>query len=243
MLQHMAKDFIDFVNPIIVTVFQPKIFPYFLSGLAGLSILAIIVYIIQSVRQAKFAEDEKSGLTKYWQDQLKNYLNANAEFSKSAESLKTQLGNQAGRLESLELELKNKDDILRKEVLAKEKLWEELKNAEGRLAALKDKLEADEGELTQANKLKEELSKRENELKKEILAGEKLGLELKNAESQLEKNHAEGKSLQEVHNGLKEQYADLERQVDALNQSLALEKTLHERLREEHAACQKPISP
>lgn len=187
----MAKDFIDFVNPIIVTVFQPKIFPYFLGGLAGLSILAIIVYIVQCVRQAKFAEDEKSGLTKYWQDQLKNYLNANAEFSKSAESLKAQLGNQASRLESLELELKNKDDILRKEVLAKEKLWEELKNAESRL----------------------------------------------------EKNHAEGKSLQEVHNGLKEQYADLERQVDALNQSLALEKTLHERLREERATCQKPISP
>lgn len=190
-MEHMAINFIDFVNPIIVTLFQPKIFPYFLSGLAGLSVLAIIIYIVQCVRQTKCTEDEKSKLTKYWQDQLKNYRKANAESSKSAESLKAQLDNQASQLESLELELKNKDDILRKEVLAKEKLWEELKNAESRL----------------------------------------------------EKNHAERKSLQEVHNGLKEQYADLERQVDALNQAIALEKTLHERLQEEHAACQKPISP
>jgi len=230
----------DFVNSIIVTVFQPKIFPYFLSGLAGLSIWAIIIYIVQSSRQAKCAEDEKSRLTKYWQDQLKNYLNVNAEFSKSAESLKTQLGNQASQLQSLKLEFNNKDDILRKEILAKEKLWEEFKNAESRLSALKNKLEAGERELTQANKLKEDLNKREDELKKEILAKEKLCLELKNAESRLEKNHAEQKSLQEVHNGLKEQYADLERQVDALNQSLALEKTLSERLKEEESKCAKP---
>ena len=230
----------DFVNSIIVTVFQPKIFPYFLSGLAGLSIWAIIIYIVQSSRQAKCAEDEKSRLTKYWQDQLKNYLNVNAEFSKSAESLKTQLGNQASQLQSLKLEFNNKDDILRKEILAKEKLWEEFKNAESRLSALKNKLEAGERELTQANKLKEDLNKRDDELKKEILAKEKLCLELKNAESRLEKNHAEQKSLQEVHNGLKEQYADLERQVDALNQSLALEKTLSERLKEEESKCAKP---
>ncbi|OGX23392.1 MAG: hypothetical protein A3J51_03200 [Omnitrophica WOR_2 bacterium RIFCSPHIGHO2_02_FULL_45_21] len=236
----MPKDFMDFVNSIIVTVFQPKIFPYFLSGLAGLSIWAIIIYIVQSSRQAKCAEDEKSRLTKYWQDQLKNYLNVNAEFSKSAESLKTQLGNQASQLQSLKLEFNNKDDILRKEILAKEKLWEEFKNAESRLSALKNKLEAGERELTQANKLKEDLNKREDELKKEILAKEKLCLELKNAESRLEKNHAEQKSLQEVHNGLKEQYADLERQVDALNQSLALEKTLSERLKEEESKCAKP---
>ena len=43
-----------------------------------------------------------------------------------------------------------------------------------------------------------------------------------------------------MHNGLKEQYADLERQVDALNQSLALEKTLSERLKEEESKCAKP---
>lgn len=187
----MAINFIDFLNPIIDTFFQPNIFRYFLLGLAGLSVLAIIFYIIQSVRQNKFTEDERSKLTKYWQDQLKNCRNVNAEFSKSAESLKAQLGDQASRLESLELELKNKDDILRKEVLAKEKLWEELKNAESRL----------------------------------------------------EKNHAERKSLQEVHNGLKEQYADLERQVDALNQAIALEKTLTERLKEEHSKCPGPIIP
>lgn len=92
-------DFIDFVNPLIVTVFQPKIFPYFSGGLAGLSILAIIIYIVQSARQAKFTEDEKSGLTKYWQDQLKNYRNVNTESSKLAESLKTQLDNQASQLQ------------------------------------------------------------------------------------------------------------------------------------------------
>lgn len=187
----MAINFIDFLNPIIDTFFQPNIFRYFLLGLAGLSVLAIIFYIIQSVRQNKFTEDERLKLTKYWQDQLKNCRNVNAEFSKSVESLKTQLDNQASQIHPLKLELNNKDDILRKEVLAKEKLWEELKNAESRL----------------------------------------------------EKNHAEQKSLQEVYNGLKEQYADLERQVDTLNQAIALEKTLHERLQEEHAACQKPISP
>lgn len=183
----MAKDFIDFVNPIIAALFQPDIFPYFLGGVAGLSILAIIIYIIQCARQSKWTEDEKSKLSKYWQDQLKNYLNVNRESSKSAESLKTQLDTQISQLQSLKLEFNNKDDILRKEAIAKEKLREELKNAESRL----------------------------------------------------EKNHAEQKSLQEVHNGLKEQYADLERQVDALNQLLALEKTLTERLKEEHSKCAK----
>lgn len=223
----MLKNFVDFVNPVIVTVFQPKIFPYFLGGLAGLSILAIIIYIVQSARQAKWAEDEKSRLTKYWQEQLKNYRNADAEFSKATESLKTRLENQANQIQSLELELNNKDDILRKEVLAKEKLREELKNSESRLAALKNKLEASEEELTQAAKLKEGVDRREDGLKNEILAKEKLGFELKNTESRLVKIQAEQRSLQEVHNGLKEQYADLERQVDALNQSLALEKTLN----------------
>lgn len=201
-------DFIDFVNPLIVTVFQPKIFPYFSGGLAGLSILAIIIYIVQSARQAKFTEDEKSGLTKYWQDQLKNYRNVNTESSKLAESLKTQLDNQASQLQSLKLEFNNKDDILRKEVLAKEKLWEELKNAESRLTAFKNKLEAGEKELLRLVKIQDEQ-----------------------------------KSLQEVHNGLKEQYADLERQVDALNQSLALEKLSTVRLKEEHSKCAKSTLP
>jgi len=231
----MPKDFMDFVNSIIVTVFQPKIFPYFLSGLAGLSIWAIIIYIVQSSRQAKCAEDEKSRLTKYWQDQLKNYLNVNAEFSKSLESLKTQLDNGTREIESLKSELNNKDDCMRKEVLAKEKLWEELKNAESRLTALRNKLEAGDRELTQSNKLKEDLSKRDDELRKENAAKENLQAELENTESRLVKIQAEQKSLQEVHNGLKEQYADLERQIDALNQSLALEKTLTERLKEEHS--------
>ena len=200
-----------------------------------MSIFAIIIYILQSARQAKFTEDEKSGLTKYWQEQLKNYRNVNAEFSKSLESLKTQLDNGTREIESLKSELNNKDDCMRKEVLAKEKLWEELKNAESRLTALRNKLEAGDRELTQSNKLKEDLSKRDDELRKENAAKENLQAELENTESRLVKIQAEQKSLQEVHNGLKEQYADLERQIDALNQSLALEKTLTERLKEEHS--------
>ena len=99
----------------------------------------------------------------------------------------------------------------------------------------RNKLEAGDRELTQSNKLKEDLSKRDDELRKENAAKENLQAELENTESRLVKIQAEQKSLQDVHNGLKEQYADLERQIDALNQSLALEKTLTERLKEEHS--------
>ena len=229
----MAADYFDYLTPIIDTLSRPEIFPYFLGGLAGLSVLVVLIYIIQSRRQARATEEEKSGLTKHWQGQLTDCQNTNAQLSKSAESLKAQLDDQAAQAQSLKSQLSSKDDLLRKEILAKEEMWSGFKN----------KLQASEKELIQVPKLKEDLSNREDQLKKGSLAKESLEVELKNTEGQLAKIQAEQESLREVHNGLKEQYADLERQVDALNQALALEKTLHERLKEEHNKCSPSALP
>mgnify|MGYP001561472525 CR=1 FL=1 len=239
----MSVDYFDSLKPIIDTLFGAEIFPYFLGGLVGLSVLAVLIYIIQSRKQGRSIEDEKSRLAKSWQSQLNDCQNVNAELSKSVESLKAQLLEQANQMQTFKAELNNKDELLRKEILAKEQIWSGLKNTENELTTLKNKLQASEKELGQAAKLKEELSNRDDQLKKQILDRERMEIELKNTEVQLAKIQTEQESLREVHSGLKEQYADLERQVDALNQALALEKTLHERLKEEHNKCTKSALP
>ena len=193
---------------------KPEIFWYFLGGLAGSSFLVILMYVFQSKRQSRSQEDEKAMTRQYWEKQLKEYVDKNNELSKTIHLLKSQIENK-------------------------------------------------EKETASLDRLKEELSKKDESLRNETLAKEKIWVKAKDAENQLivfKKNleskeedlgacnrlisrlQDELKAAQEVYNGLKEQYADLELQLDAINQSFALEKSLHSRLKEEHAQCPKPSS-
>ena len=214
-------------------LFRPEVFQLFSRGLLGLTVLVILTYIIQSKRQARLLEDDKSRARQYWERQLKDYQNKNTELSKTVDSLKIQLDNQTREISSLQVQIKDglsrKEEALRNATLAKERISDELKNAESRLLNLKNKLEFQEEGLAAIDKLKEGLKKKEDELKNEIAVKEKLA--------------DASKASQEVYNGLKEQYAELERQVDAVSQSLALEMTLHQRLKEEHGKCVKSIQP
>ena len=222
----------DFLTSLSENLFKPNVFQFFLGGLIALAVLVIFTYIVQSKRQAGLSQEDKIRTRQYWERQLKDYQNRNTELSKTADSLKIQLDNQAKELSSIgniKDGLNRKEEALRNETLAKETISGELKNAEIQLLNIKNKLESAERESAAMDKLKEDLRKKEDDLENEISGKEKLAGELKTS--------------QEVYNGLKEQYADLECQVDALNQSLALEITLHRRLKEEHSQCLKSPHP
>lgn len=244
---------ISIIPKISEILFQPEIFKIFLGSLIGLALLVVFIYLRQSGAQSKQEEEEKNKFTQYWQRQLKEYENKNSELLKSLDGLKTQLENQAKQIESLnktkkeelsnqEEVLRKKEEILRGEISSKEKLLAELTLAQDQLSNFKSQLDAKEKELSLVSKLRDDLSVSEEAFRQEAAAREKLQDEFQNAESTTQKLHAQLKSTQEMYNGLKEQYDDLERHVDALNQSLALEKTLHQRLKEEQSRPAEPAS-
>lgn len=229
-------------------LFQPVIFKAFLGSLIGVSILVIFVFSKQAAKQSRQEEDEKRRLTQSWQKQSTEYEAKNNGLLKSIDSLKLQLDAQAHQIESLakikeeelsskEAELRQKEEALRNEIDAKEKLLLELRNVQGQAGTLKIQLDTKEKEICLVNKLKQDLAISEETCKKEISEKEKSRHEAQSAKESAEKLTAELHSTQEMYQGLKEQYEDLERHIDTLNQSLALEKTLHERLKEEHSRC------
>lgn len=235
----------DFITLLIETLFKPNVFIIFVITFLTFSVLTIFIYIFSSNRQAKESEDYKIRLGQLYERQLDDYHNKNLELSKTVDSLKNQIKEQEKvnlGVDKLKEELDRKEDALRAEILAKEKVWAELKNSEKLLKDIKSQSEAKEKESIALNRLKEDFNKKEEELKVEIANKNKVTAEIKELENQLEKVNGELKSLQEVYSGLKEQYSDLESQTEVLNQELALEKTLHQRLKEEHANCSKPAS-
>ena len=217
--------------------------------------------------------------------QLKDKENQIVSLQKELSGAKDKLASQTA-IGPLQEELKKKDEALKNESAAKEKQGLELKEAQKKILELTADKEGLNKQLQnkpadgEADKLKEELKKKDASLQQEAVEKGELSKKLKEAqnqfsnaceqvnalrvqlenkpalEPQLEKSEeelkdkgnlvsdlkTELKSSQEVYHGLREQYAELERVVDALNQSLALEKTLHQRLKEEHASCGKPPS-
>ena len=201
----------------------------------------IAFYLIQS---SKSSEDSLAA-QRLWEKQLESYKIQNEELSGSLESLK-------GKLEAkekviidtnkLKQELRLKEEALRNETLSKEKFWNELKGVESQLINFRNKLEGKEKELRTQEELREGLLKEKEELKSNILDYEKTVAEFKSGVGRAPELEGQLNSCREVYEGLKEQYADLERQVDALNQALALEKTLHQRLKEECQGGEKSAS-
>lgn len=223
---------IDRINEILLT---PEVFRYFLPGLGGLSFLVILIYLFQSKRRAKKQVTKDAAARQYWEAQLKECMNKNSELSKKIALLESQIDNKDKEIASLNMlkeEFKRKDEYLRSETSAREKVSAEFKEAKNEISALKKDLEIKQESLNALGRLKEELNKNEQGLKEKVDEIIVLRNELLGAKERL-------KSAEEVYNGLKEQYADLELQVDAINQSFALEKTLHNRLKEEHAKCPK----
>ena len=103
--------------------------------------------------------------------------------------------------------------------------------------AAKADLEARIKELALIDKFREDLIKKEAELKDELANKQLLAADFKALEAQYMalKNEL---ALKEVElSKLKEQYGELERYVEAMKQALALEKNMHSRLKEEHANC------
>lgn len=224
---------IDRINEILLT---PEVFRYFLPGLSGLSFLVILAYLFQSKRRIRAQAAKDAGSRQYWEAQLKECMGKNNELSKKIILLESQIENKDKEIVSFNMfkeELKRKDESLRNETVAKEKIWSGLKEAESQISALKKDLAAKQESFNDLERIKQELNKKDQGLKEKENEIGSLRAELTGAQGKL-------KSAEEVYGGLKEQYADLELQVDAINQSFALEKTLHNRLKEDHAKCPKP---
>ncbi|OGX10651.1 MAG: hypothetical protein A2Y42_03195 [Omnitrophica WOR_2 bacterium GWB2_45_9] len=188
-------------------------------------------YILLSKKQNQLFEDEKLKIRDYWQKQILDHSNKNGELSKKIELLTAKADEQAKQIESLnklEESIKIKE-ALRNEITAKEKLQLELKDSEGQLLATKNILDSKEKEFSRAmNELKEALRLKEEELKTRTLEDDMTTRRLKSVQEQLFLSQNELKLTREACVDLKDMNLDFERQVDALHQALALEKTLHQ---------------
>ncbi len=216
---------------LIQILLNPKVFYSFLTVLIAGAVLAVLNYILLSKKQNQLFEDEKLKIRDYWQKQILDHSNKNGELSKKIELLTAKADEQAKQIESLnklEESIKIKE-ALRNEITAKEKLQLELKDSEGQLLATKNILDSKEKEFSRAmNELKEALRLKEEELKTRTLEDDMTTRRLKSVQEQLFLSQNELKLTREACVDLKDMNLDFERQVDALHQALALEKTLHQ---------------
>ena len=216
---------------LIQVLLNPKVFYSFLTVLIAGAVLAVLNYILLSKKQNQLFEDEKLKIRDYWQKQILDHSNKNGELSKKIELLTAKADEQAKQIESLnklEESIKIKE-ALRNEITAKEKLQLELKDSEGQLLATKNILDSKEKEFSRAmNELKEALHLKEEELKTRTLEDDMTTRRLKSVQEQLFLSQNELKLTREACVDLKDMNLDFERQVDALHQALALEKTLHQ---------------
>ena len=216
---------------LIQILLNPKVFYSFLTVLIAGAVLAVLNYILLSKKQNQLFEDEKLKIRDYWQKQILDHSNKNGELSKKIELLTAKADEQAKQIESLnklEESIKIKE-ALRNEITAKEKLQLELKDSEGQLLATKNILDSKEKEFSRAmNELKEALHLKEEELKTRTLEDDMTTRRLKSVQEQLFLSQNELKLTREACVDLKDMNLDFERQVDALHQALALEKTLHQ---------------
>lgn len=103
--------------------------------------------------------------------------------------------------------------------------------------AAKADLEARIKELALIDKFREDLIKKEAQLKDELANKQLLAADFKALEAQYMALKNELALKEGELNKFKEQYGELERYVEAMKQALALEKNMHSRLKEEHANC------
>ncbi|MEK6568086.1 MAG: hypothetical protein AABZ27_05075 [Candidatus Omnitrophota bacterium] len=216
---------------LIQILLNPGVFYSFLTVVIVAAVLAVLNYIFLSKKQNQLFEDEKLKMRDHWQKQVLDYSNKNGELSKKIELLTAKADEQAKQIESLnklEESIKIKE-ALRNEISAKEKLQLELKDSEGQLLAIKNILGSKEKEFTrELDELKEALGLKEEELKTRTLENDTIARKLKSVQEQLFLSQNELKLTREACSDLKDMNLDFERQVDALHQALALEKTLHQ---------------
>lgn len=216
---------------LIQILLNPGVFYSFLTVVIVGAVLAVLNYILLSKKQNQLFEDEKLKMRDHWQKQVLDYSNKNGELSKKIELLTAKADEQAKQIESLnklEESIKIKE-ALRNEISAKEKLQLELKDSEGQLLAIKNILGSKEKEFTrELDELKEALGLKEEELKTRTLENDTIARKLKSVQEQLFLSQNELKLTREACSDLKDMNLDFERQVDALHQALALEKTLHQ---------------
>ena len=216
---------------LIQILLNPKVFYSFLTVLIAGAVLAVLNYILLSKKQNQLFEDEKLKIRDYWQKQILDHSSKNGELSKKIELLTAKTDEQAKQIESLnklEESIKTKE-ALRNEISAKEKLQLEFKDSEGQLLEIKNILSSKEKEFSRAmNELKEALRLKEEELKTRTLEDDMIARRLKSVQEQLFLSQNELKLTREACVNLKDMNLDFERQVDALHQALALEKTLHQ---------------
>lgn len=103
--------------------------------------------------------------------------------------------------------------------------------------AAKADLEARIKELALIDKFREDLIKKDAQLKDELANKQLLAADFKAVEAQYMALKNELALKEGELSKLKEQYGELERYVEAMKQALALEKNMHSRLKEEHANC------
>ena len=216
---------------LIQILLNPKVFYSFLTVLIAGAVLAVLNYILLSKKQNQLFEDEKLKIRDYWQKQILDHSSKNGELSRKIELLTAKTDEQAKQIESLnklEESIKTKE-ALRNEISAKEKLQLEFKDSEGQLLEIKNILSSKEKEFSRAmNELKEALRLKEEELKTRTLEDDMIARRLKSVQEQLFLSQNELKLTREACVNLKDMNLDFERQVDALHQALALEKTLHQ---------------
>lgn len=216
---------------LIQILLNPGVFYSFLTVVIVAAVLAVLNYILLSKKQNQLFEDEKLKMRDHWQKQVLDYSNKNGELSKKIELLTAKADEQAKQIESLnklEESIKIKE-ALRNEISAKEKLQLELKDSEGQLLAINNILGSKEKEFTrELDELKEALGLKEEELKTRTLENDTIARKLKSIQEQLFLSQNELKLTREASADLKDMNLDFERQVDALHQALALEKTLHQ---------------
>src|SRR3989338_229790 len=216
---------------LIQILLNPKVFYSFLTVLIAGAVLAVLNYILLSKKQNQLFEDEKLKIRDYWQKQILDHSSKNGELSRKIELLTAKTDEQAKQIESLnklEESIKTKE-ALRNEISAKEKLQLEFKDSEGQLLEIKNILSSKEKEFSRAmNELKEALRLKEEELKTRTLEDDMIARRLKSVQEQLFLSQNELKLTREACVDLKDMNLDFERQVDALHQALALEKTLHQ---------------
>lgn len=216
---------------LIQILLNPGVFYSFLTTVIVGAVLAVLNYILLSKKQNQLFEDEKLKMRDYWQKQVLDYSNKNGELSKKIELLTAKADEQAKQIESLnklEESIKIKE-ALRNEISVREKLQLELNGSEGQLLAIKNILDSKEKEFArELDELREALRLKEEELKTRTLENDTIARKLKNAQEQLFLSQNELKLTREACADLKDMNLDFERQVDALHQALALEKTLHQ---------------
>lgn len=216
---------------LIQILLNPGVFYSFLTVVIVGAVLAVLNYILLSKKQNQLFEDEKLKMRDYWQKQVLDYSNKNGELSKKTELLTAKADEQAKQIESLsklEESIKIKE-TLRNEISAKEKLQLELNGCEGQLLAIKNILDSKEKEFArELDELKEALRLKQEDLKTRTLENDITALKLKSVQEQLFLSQNEFKLTREACADLKDMNLDFERQVDALHQALALEKTLHQ---------------